>query len=148
MIERVKELFAGHRELILGFNTFLPKVWFATSCAHTCPCMQQLNQVSTAPLQGYEITLPPEEPQVPTMFLMHVELQRLLKWVVTCGWICRRRRSNLIKPLIMSIKSRYDPLDSRVNCADPCPVHCSPVHIALPGQAHICGAEHKAQYGS
>ncbi|KAK9865821.1 hypothetical protein WJX84_003538 [Apatococcus fuscideae] len=35
VIERVKELFAGHRELILGFNTFLPK--------------------------GYEITLPPEE---------------------------------------------------------------------------------------
>ncbi|MQL90415.1 hypothetical protein Taro_023015, partial [Colocasia esculenta] len=33
--ERVKELFRGHRNLILGFNTFLPK--------------------------GYEITLPPEE---------------------------------------------------------------------------------------
>lgn len=26
VIVRVKELFAGHRELILGFNTFLPKV--------------------------------------------------------------------------------------------------------------------------
>ncbi|KAK9807961.1 hypothetical protein WJX73_008054 [Symbiochloris irregularis] len=38
VIERVKSLFKGHRELILGFNTFLPK--------------------------GYEITLPPdEEPQ-------------------------------------------------------------------------------------
>eukprot|EP00252_Welwitschia_mirabilis_P014432 TRINITY_DN3170_c0_g1_i1.p1 TRINITY_DN3170_c0_g1~~TRINITY_DN3170_c0_g1_i1.p1 ORF type:complete len:1437 (+),score=406.88 TRINITY_DN3170_c0_g1_i1:264-4574(+) len=35
VIERVKELFKGHRDLILGFNTFLPK--------------------------GYEITLPPEE---------------------------------------------------------------------------------------
>uniref|UniRef100_A0A1D1YVS6 Paired amphipathic helix protein Sin3-like 3 n=2 Tax=Anthurium amnicola TaxID=1678845 RepID=A0A1D1YVS6_9ARAE len=35
VIERVKELFRGHRNLILGFNTFLPK--------------------------GYEITLPPEE---------------------------------------------------------------------------------------
>ena len=34
MIKQVKELFAGHRELILGFNTFLPK--------------------------GYEIKLPPE----------------------------------------------------------------------------------------
>ncbi|KAL2543109.1 Paired amphipathic helix protein Sin3-like 4 [Abeliophyllum distichum] len=36
VIERVKELFKGHRDLILGFNTFLPK--------------------------GYEITLPPDEP--------------------------------------------------------------------------------------
>ena len=25
VIERVKELFRGHRDLILGFNTFLPK---------------------------------------------------------------------------------------------------------------------------
>ena len=35
MIARVKDLFKGHRDLILGFNTFLPK--------------------------GYEITLPLEE---------------------------------------------------------------------------------------
>jgi paired amphipathic helix protein Sin3a len=35
VIARVKELFKGHRDLILGFNTFLPK--------------------------GYEITLPLEE---------------------------------------------------------------------------------------
>lgn len=35
VITRVKELFKGHRDLILGFNTFLPK--------------------------GYEITLPIEE---------------------------------------------------------------------------------------
>ena len=26
VIEKVKELFKGHDELILGFNTFLPKV--------------------------------------------------------------------------------------------------------------------------
>ncbi len=26
VIIKVKELFKGHRELILGFNTFLPKV--------------------------------------------------------------------------------------------------------------------------
>ncbi|XP_057948540.1 paired amphipathic helix protein Sin3-like 4 isoform X2 [Malania oleifera] len=39
VIERVKELFKGHRDLILGFNTFLPK--------------------------GYEITLPPEDEQPP-----------------------------------------------------------------------------------
>ena len=26
VIEQVKSLFRGHRELILGFNTFLPKV--------------------------------------------------------------------------------------------------------------------------
>ena len=35
VISRVKELFKGHRDLILGFNTFLPK--------------------------GYEITMPPED---------------------------------------------------------------------------------------
>ncbi|XWS22532.1 hypothetical protein CRYUN_Cryun29cG0044500 [Craigia yunnanensis] len=39
VIARVKELFKGHRNLILGFNTFLPK--------------------------GYEITLPPEDEQPP-----------------------------------------------------------------------------------
>jgi len=39
VIARVKELFKGHRDLILGFNTFLPK--------------------------GYEITLPLEEEQPP-----------------------------------------------------------------------------------
>ncbi|KAL3511225.1 hypothetical protein ACH5RR_030626 [Cinchona calisaya] len=39
VISRVKELFKGHRDLILGFNTFLPK--------------------------GYEITLPPENEQPP-----------------------------------------------------------------------------------
>ena len=35
----MKELFKGHRNLILGFNTFLPK--------------------------GYEISLPPEDEQSP-----------------------------------------------------------------------------------
>ncbi|KAL9246447.1 hypothetical protein vseg_019981 [Gypsophila vaccaria] len=39
VIARVKELFKGHRDLILGFNTFLPK--------------------------GFEITLPPEDEQPP-----------------------------------------------------------------------------------
>jgi paired amphipathic helix protein Sin3a len=39
VIARVKELFKGHRDLILGFNTFLPK--------------------------GYEITLPLEDEQPP-----------------------------------------------------------------------------------
>nr|XP_011463409.1 PREDICTED: paired amphipathic helix protein Sin3-like 4 isoform X2 [Fragaria vesca subsp. vesca] len=39
VIQRVKDLFKGHRDLILGFNTFLPK--------------------------GYEITLPPEDEQPP-----------------------------------------------------------------------------------
>lgn len=39
VIERVKELFKGHKDLILGFNTFLPK--------------------------GYAITLPLEDEQPP-----------------------------------------------------------------------------------
>lgn len=39
VIARVKDLFKGHRDLILGFNTFLPK--------------------------GYEITLPSEDEQPP-----------------------------------------------------------------------------------
>lgn len=30
VIQRVKELFKGHKELVLGFNTFLPKV--TSSC--------------------------------------------------------------------------------------------------------------------
>ena len=40
VIARVKELFKGHRDLILGFNTFLPK--------------------------GFEITLPLEDEQPPS----------------------------------------------------------------------------------
>lgn len=39
VIQRVKDLFKGHRDLILGFNTFLPK--------------------------GYEITLPLDDEQPP-----------------------------------------------------------------------------------
>lgn len=33
VIKRVKELFRGHRDLILGFNTFLPKVLPAPAAA-------------------------------------------------------------------------------------------------------------------
>lgn len=36
VIEKVKDLFRGHPELILGFNTFLPKVGgelFARMCS-------------------------------------------------------------------------------------------------------------------
>lgn len=36
VIQRVKELFKGHKELVLGFNTFLPKV-----CRHTAASTQQ-----------------------------------------------------------------------------------------------------------
>ena len=32
VIVRVKDLFKGHRELILGFNTFLPKVKCSSHC--------------------------------------------------------------------------------------------------------------------
>jgi Paired amphipathic helix repeat len=33
VIEKVKDLFRGHPELILGFNTFLPKVRWAKHAA-------------------------------------------------------------------------------------------------------------------
>lgn len=33
VIQRVKELFKGHKELVLGFNTFLPKV--CSCCCQT-----------------------------------------------------------------------------------------------------------------
>jgi hypothetical protein len=59
VIQRVKELFKGHKELVLGFNTFLPKVcscchqtadpatnWRLADCWLFCLC-----------LQGYEIQL-------------------------------------------------------------------------------------------
>jgi paired amphipathic helix protein Sin3a len=35
VVARVKTLFKGDRELILGFNTFLPKVWSPTAT----PCI-------------------------------------------------------------------------------------------------------------
>ena len=67
VIIRVKTLFKGHRELILGFNTFLPKVrragrsWFCV-CSHVplldraqlaCPASACAPRAS----QGYEIEL-------------------------------------------------------------------------------------------
>ncbi|XP_052172733.1 paired amphipathic helix protein Sin3-like 3 isoform X2 [Diospyros lotus] len=53
VIARVKELFKGHRDLILGFNTFLPK--------------------------GYEIILPPEEETPPVK--KPVEFEEAIKFV-------------------------------------------------------------------
>ncbi|AES59652.2 putative transcription regulator Others family [Medicago truncatula] len=43
VIERVKELFRGHRDLILGFNTFLPKGHEITLCLR----MSNLNKSNT-----------------------------------------------------------------------------------------------------
>lgn len=53
VIVRVKELFKGHRDLILGFNTFLPK--------------------------GYEITLPLEEE--PLLKKKPVEFEEAINFV-------------------------------------------------------------------
>jgi paired amphipathic helix protein Sin3a len=40
VIQRVKNLFKGNRHLIIGFNTFLPKVWlpsqFTDECSRSC----------------------------------------------------------------------------------------------------------------
>ncbi len=36
VIRRVKTLFKGHRELILGFNTFLPQVWLLARLSVRC----------------------------------------------------------------------------------------------------------------
>lgn len=69
MIIRVKQLFRGHRELILGFNTFLPKVsreemeW--KEWKHCVPMGPRFdnrfnppaNTCVLARLQGYEIEL-------------------------------------------------------------------------------------------
>ncbi|KAF5185154.1 Paired amphipathic helix protein sin3-like [Thalictrum thalictroides] len=52
VIARVKDLFKGHRDLILGFNTFLPK--------------------------GYEITLPLEDEPLPKK---HVEFEEAINFV-------------------------------------------------------------------
>ena len=63
VISRVKELFKGHRDLILGFNTFLPK--------------------------GYEITLPPEDELIKKQ---PVEFDQAISYVnkikVTILWVC------------------------------------------------------------
>lgn len=73
VIHQVKCLFNGHVELILGFNTFLPKVVLPDFCflevvMRTCLCgsFQQARQSDTA-FQGYEITMQdliPEEDKV------------------------------------------------------------------------------------
>ena len=44
VIHQVKMLFNGHVELILGFNTFLPKVYF-TACNCMSPTVDILLQV-------------------------------------------------------------------------------------------------------
>ena len=55
VITRVKELFKGHRDLVLGFNTFLPK--------------------------GYEITLPPEGARPPAPVKKPVEFEEAINFV-------------------------------------------------------------------
>ncbi len=45
MIKRVKQLFKGHRSLILGFNQFLPP--------------------------GFKVEMPPEKPKQPTSEFNH-----------------------------------------------------------------------------
>ncbi|PSR88338.1 Paired amphipathic helix protein Sin3-like [Actinidia chinensis var. chinensis] len=55
VITRVKELFKGYRDLILGFNTFLPK--------------------------GYEITLPPEGAPPPAPVKKPVEFEEAINFV-------------------------------------------------------------------
>ena len=44
VIHQVKMLFNGHVELILGFNTFLPKVFF-TACKYVNPSVDMYLQV-------------------------------------------------------------------------------------------------------
>ena len=44
VIHQVKMLFNGHVELILGFNTFLPKVYF-TACSCLTPAVDKYFQV-------------------------------------------------------------------------------------------------------
>ena len=65
VIIRVKELFKGHKQLVLGFNTFLPKVIF-TLCllrfitsgpvSHQWNCCLEIYDLGN-PSQGYEIQL-------------------------------------------------------------------------------------------
>lgn len=64
VIEQVKSLFRGHRELILGFNTFLPKVGSLTSKFELY--LRDARHAAHAEhfcldLQGFEIHLPLEE---------------------------------------------------------------------------------------
>ena len=55
VIWQVKQLFAGHKELILGFNTFLPKVRASSSVG----CLRKRGKSADqrSRLQGYEITI-------------------------------------------------------------------------------------------
>lgn len=59
VIMRVKTLFRGHKELILGFNTFLPKVRRSRRRRFRCPSGLQCIPVigRHVCLQGYEIEL-------------------------------------------------------------------------------------------
>ena len=86
VIRRVKTLFRGHKELILGFNTFLPQVslwrsagrvflyWLLASGVFTFDCSR---------LQGYEITMDDveEDEKVGRGFLMTC----VLLWALCSG---------------------------------------------------------------
>ena len=63
VIRRVKTLFKGHKELILGFNTFLPQVWLpSVLCIYCARPYGMFWAASTHShwrwfFQGYEITV-------------------------------------------------------------------------------------------
>ena len=75
MIDKVKDLFKGHPELILGFNTFLPKVPAAAAAlprrrrhaphaARPAAAIGRRLTPGTRCLQGYEIRLDDVPPNV------------------------------------------------------------------------------------
>ena len=85
VIWQVKQLFAGHKELILGFNTFLPKVSASSSVA----CLRKRGRSADrrrSRSQGYEITIADVE-----------EEEDDKVWYCTCpicNLSCRARRVN------------------------------------------------------
>ena len=86
VIQQVRVLFRGHRDLILGFNTFLPRVRVlphrlarhnqraATSTPqHACHAAWGVvaHALLCLPLQGYEIQLQAEDYQPPKVRAAH-----------------------------------------------------------------------------
>ena len=107
VIHQVKCLFNGHVELILGFNTFLPKV-VLPSCLlpetlmKIClyECFQHPRHMSTMYFQGYEITmqdLVPEEDKVSSCPLP-IGRARLAQIVSTFASFLFRHRVDVYRP--------------------------------------------------
>lgn len=75
VIARVKDLFKGHKELVLGFNTFLPKVGRPRHSPVPAPQPPPHVERSNAPLQDPLAATRDSDHRPPLLWLQGYEIQ-------------------------------------------------------------------------